>query len=113
MTGAKRSRLGAVLALLSSDKIGEVAAAAAAATRMQRASGLSWHQILQPPAALPTRGTDVEHDLDLILDNLDELGSWEAGFAKSVAAQSTWSDKQIAIIQRIAVRVRRMARTAA
>lgn len=113
MTPAERSRLGAVLALLSSDKAGEVAAAAAAATRIQRASGLSWHQILQPaPLIEPNRAIDVEDDLDLLLDSIDELSGWEQRFAKSVAAQAKWTPKQIEIIRRTANKLRRMARAA-
>ena len=41
-----RDRLGKLLPLLSSDQAGECAAAAAAITRLLRASGLDWHDLV-------------------------------------------------------------------
>jgi hypothetical protein len=114
MTPLDRSRLAAVLGLLGSSHPGEIVNAAQAAERMRRQAGLSWHDIVQPPAvAQPTRGTDIEDDIDLILDNLAELSGWDLNFARSIASRSAFSDKQVAIVRRISGRLRRAARSAA
>jgi hypothetical protein len=114
MTPLDRSRLAALLGMLGSSHDGEVVNAARAAERMRKTAGLTWHQVLVPlPVVQPTRATDIEDDLDLILDSIDELSGWEARFARSVAAQSKWSEKQIEIIRRTAAKLRRMAKAAA
>jgi len=114
MTPLERSRLAAVLGLLGSVHSGEILNAAAVAERLRRAAGVSWHEILQPPmpVAQPTRGTEIEEDLDLILDNVATLTGWEQNFARSVASRSIFSEKQTDVIRRIAAKLRRTARAA-
>jgi hypothetical protein len=104
-----------VLSLLGSANPDQILSAAAAAERMRQAAGATWHEIVQPPPpmAQPTSGTEIEDDLDLILDKLAELSGWEANFARSVASRSIFSEKQIGIIQRIARKLRRAAKAAA
>jgi len=103
MAPLDRSRLAAVLGLLGSDHPGEVVNAAQAAERMRRQAGLSWHDIVQspPPVVQPTKETEIEDDLDFLLDNLDELSGWDLTFARSVANRSAFSEMQIVIIRRM------------
>jgi hypothetical protein len=62
--------------MLSSNHIGEIAAAGSKAAALVRAHGLTWSEIISPP---PTAGSTVE---DLIEEALGAgvLNAWEEGF---------------------------------
>ena len=53
LTAPERDKLLLILALLRSDKVGEVNAAAAAVLRLLQAAGLTWDDVLSPAAWEP------------------------------------------------------------
>ena len=95
MSAIDRRKLAAVLALLSSDKQGERDAAAHAATRMMKATGLSWDEILQsqpaPANDHPQYSTqDWRSDNELLTlakAKLPALTNWELMFVESIGNQ--------------------------
>jgi hypothetical protein len=62
LTPVEATRLARILALLSSDKSGEVGAAAAAATQFLRARDIDWRDLLVP-SALPARAAPPQFNL--------------------------------------------------
>jgi hypothetical protein len=111
MTGAlpaaSRAKLRKLLALLDSDKEGERTAAALAAARLVKASGLTWQQILAPKPAdhpLPELGTWRETVRDC-LARPGSLRPWEIGFLRDLPNFRRLSTKQRYCLKEIADRV--------
>jgi hypothetical protein len=108
LTGAERERLAKLLGLLGSDHDGERAAAGLQASKLIRAKGLTWADVLgagqlprrleAPARSSPWTGRPASHlgDLRLVLANLVLLNDWEREFVGSIAQQRRWSDKQVA-----------------
>ena len=102
-----RVRLGKMLALLDSDKEGEVLAAARAAVRPVRQRGISWHQVVEPPAVqktLPEIGT-WRQTVARCLEHPGALRRWEIGFLRDLPSFHRLSTKQRYCLKEIADRV--------
>lgn len=91
LTIPDRKRLAGALALLGSDKAGEVLAAAAAACRMVQARGLTWSDVLaaQPAPVPPPRSAapdraEWRRDLGLCQRHPTGLTEWERIFTASL-----------------------------
>jgi hypothetical protein len=91
-------KLAKLLPLLSSDKDGEVVAAARAIGRTLAASGADWHDLIKVLIAPPP---DMAVDFPFVLRCLHghpALTEWEAKFVGSIVQQQAWgrslSDKQ-------------------
>ena len=86
LTPGERRRLVGALALLASDRAGEVAAAALAATRIVQGKALSWDALIASPAPPPQpadlRGSvnPVVADLDLAVRHRHRLDEWPRQF---------------------------------
>ena len=111
---ADRSKLAAVLNRLDSPHAGEVAAAAAAATRLVRGKGLDWAEVLNAgttsTAAVQTPGypTPTDHwaDLKVCADHLSMLTRWERDYVTSLWYVPRPSAKQKRILADIVVKIR-------
>jgi len=110
------------LNLLSSDKLGEVQAAALAAHRLVKSAGMTWEDFLQPPAVKPKsdppqpkpkrprRETPPPEPpkpswrfmaLFCLEEYASQLTTWETEFLRSlIARQRDLTDKQAAVLQR-------------
>jgi hypothetical protein len=90
-----RRKLACVLALLSSDKQGEVLSAAAAASRLVRSAGMDWNELLSPPAPANSQHppeADRRRRTDLAMLRAAQarrhvLNTWEIGFLISIEKQ--------------------------
>lgn len=106
-----RSKLAAVLNRLDSTHAGEVAAAAAAATRLVRGKGLDWLDVLAGAEVSRRHDTyrpvpDHFSDLQTCGRRLDLLTVWEREFVTSLAQQRTpVSRRQREILAGVAIRV--------
>jgi hypothetical protein len=107
------AKLAKVIALLGSDQPGEVVAAAAAATRLLRAHGATWADLLRPcPAPQPrpqahATGGHRARALRLLAHSAGRLDDWQAGFLRSIAGQvRPLSPRQEAALRRIEERCR-------
>ena len=114
-------KLAKLVLLLSSDKLGEVAAAAAAIDRTLESAGATWHELAaqlteqrvsyrDPPRTDPARAT--WGDLLGIASELDgnpDLSPWESDFVSGVrrALRRGYplSAKQLSILDRIWARI--------
>ena len=96
---AEVRRLVGILGRLGSDHDGERAAAGLLASRMPRAAGLAWGDVIGPgggvqpstgvtPSGRGTRSTGQD-DLALCLRWLGELSAWEVGFVTDLRARRT------------------------
>jgi hypothetical protein len=114
MAAINRRRLAQVLELLSSDQPGERQAAAEAANRLVRASGLRWTDVLDPPPQRPPeprrrasrRSPPWRSLLATCRAHPELLTRWEREFVGSLSGFRTISKKQYAILARLAGRVR-------
>lgn len=102
-------RLVKLAGMLGSAFDGERANAAAAATRLLEQHGLTWREVLAPPAPrprgpIPTGWRAVAADCLLVPELLSE---WERGFLRSLQGYSRLTEKQQAVLERIAQRVQR------
>lgn len=104
---ADRARLVKVLALLDSDREGEALAAARAAARLVKLRGITWRQVLEPPAIekkLPELGT-WRQTVAQCLERPGSLRPWELGFLRDLPAFRRLSTKQRYCLKEIAARV--------
>lgn len=103
---AQRTRLAAILGLLGSDHAGEVAAAGAAATRLLRAAGLTWTDLLSPvgiQAAPSTRPTGDRSMAEATCRRYaGQLTAWECSFLDGIARRRSLTRKQAATLHNIA-----------
>ena len=104
-----RRKLVGVLGMLGSDAVGERAAAVLLATRMVKAHGLVWDDLIGPaPAqqhqqqAAPRPRADDGGDLALCIRHLGVVNAWEAGFVRSVQRSRKRSARQLEILAGIA-----------
>lgn len=118
LTGADRDRLIKVLALLSSDRDGERAAAGYAATRMLRDRGLDWDVLIAPVLPAPHRPATPSTDrpetsapfawadgLMLVLRHPGMLSPWEAGFFADLRTRRRWTPKQVDVLAKVHARL--------
>jgi hypothetical protein len=114
MTGLSapdRTKLGKLLGMLGSDHAGERDAAALAAHRMVVRAGLTWPQVIKPPAierALPELGT-WRQTVAECLAQPGSLRRWEIGFLRDLPGFRRLSTKQRYVLKEIADRVLRRA----
>ena len=102
-----RKKLAKVLALLASDQAGERDAAGQAASRMVSQAGLTWQQVMNPPAiekALPELGVWRKTVAEL-LQHRGSLRTWEIGFLTDLPGFRRVSTKQRYVLKEIASRV--------
>jgi hypothetical protein len=104
---AVAEKLAKVVGLLASDFDGERANAAAAATRLLQAHGMSWADLVRPPAAPEAPPRPVGHRaraLEALRHGLPRT-AWERAFLHSLAGQDRMSEKQAAVLRRIEERL--------
>jgi hypothetical protein len=102
-----RAKLAKVLALLGSDREGEALAAARAAARLVKLRGISWRDVVEPPAiekALPELGT-WRQTVAQCLERRGSLKPWELGFLRDLPGFRRLSTKQRYVLKEIADRV--------
>ena len=99
-----------VCGLLSSSHDGERAAAALQASRIVKAAGLSWSDLLrQPIASTPRpegRGTGWFDDVLLCQRHPGSLRPWETGFISSIGRLRRLTPKQRSTLAGIAATLR-------
>jgi hypothetical protein len=102
-----RPRLAAVLSRLESPFDGERAAAGLLASRMVRAAGLSWAEVVAPDVAGPQRPDPPPWRAAVAMcrRRRDLLTDWEAQFLATLATQARVSPRQIEILDRIVAKV--------
>ena len=104
------NKLAKVCELLASSHDGERAAAALQASRIVKAAGLSWSDLLQQPVAHARepedRGTDWFSDVRLCQRHLGSLRPWETGFISSVGRLRSLTPKQRSTLVGIAAALR-------
>jgi hypothetical protein len=104
---ATRAKLAKLLGMLGSDHAGERDAAGLAAHRLVQQAGVSWRQVLEPPAiekALPELGT-WRATVAECLARPDSLRPWEVGFLRDLPGFRRLSTKQRYTLKEIADRV--------
>jgi hypothetical protein len=102
-----RAKLAKLLHKLGSDHVGERTAAGLAAARLVKQSGLSWRQILTPPAVekkLPELGT-WRATVAECLAQPGAIYPWEAGFLRDLPGFRRLSTKQRYCLKTVADRV--------
>ena len=105
-----RQKLIKCCALFASDKLGERAAAAAAAHRIIEQHDWTWSDIINPPEPQPAIGQQrrypTDHvrnpDLDLAVRHSHACSDWEKNFVRSVAMQRSLSVRQRDCVAKIA-----------
>ncbi len=121
LTAADRRRLIGALNLLNSSLDGEVLGAAHGALRVLRAAGVSWDMIIAPAGPQPSREPhdDDAHDGDwreLAATLLRRCGGafndFERAFLRDIGGFTHPSEKQRALLARLAERARQGARAA-
>ena len=107
MNAAERRKLVGILGRLGSDHDGERAAAGLLASRLLRSAGLTWAQLLDPPALerkLPELGT-WRQTAARCLEQAGSLRAWEVGFLRDLPGFRRLSVKQRCVLNEIANRV--------
>jgi hypothetical protein len=107
LTAADRNRLGKLLGMLGSDHQGEREVAARAAHRQVVQAGLTWRQVIEPPAIekrLPEIGT-WRATVAVCLERQGSLRPWEAAFLRDLPGFRRLSTKQRYVLNEIADRV--------
>ena len=107
LPAAGRAKLAKLLGMLGSDHAGERDAAAIAAAKLVRSTGLTWQQILSPPPPdrpLPELGTWRE-TVRQCLARPGSLRPWEVGFLRDLPNFPRLSVKQRYVLKEIADRV--------
>jgi hypothetical protein len=94
-------RLAKLCGMLGSAHDGERAAAAAMADKFVRDYGLTWPQVISPRSAHTT-----DELVGLVLANLPALTRWERGFIYGINGRPNLSDKQLALLERLATKAR-------
>ncbi len=102
-------KLARVLGLLGSPIAGERDAAALAADRLVRASGLEWADVLDCPklrARSPPAPSTRTSDLVICLGSPGQLNDWERKFLNSIRDGRALSQKQKNTLAQMAAKVR-------
>lgn len=106
-----RRRLARVLGMLGSAHDGEVAAAGRRAAAIVRDAGISWQDLLDPPAPqapwFPTPPLDADAIIDAALTQPARLTEWECNFVRSLAGRRprVISERQRGVLARIAGKI--------
>jgi len=102
------TRLAKLLGMLGSDHDGEIAAAGRAASRLVRAAGLDWHEVLRervkhvPVVVRPPRATSPGDKIEACLAHPAGLNEWERNFIRSLRDfRGKFSAKQLATLDRL------------
>lgn len=115
LSDSQQRRLVGVLGLLSSDQVGERAAAALLASRLLKSAGLTWEQLVRqsevaqvarPSGTAPASRSDFGNDMLLCNRHLRMLTEWEQRFCLSVARVGQRSAKQVSTLRKIAAALR-------
>ena len=112
MTPSERRRLVGVLGLLSSEHDGERAAAGLLATRLLKSANVTWEQLLSDNAparlasAQPRPGLGWRIEVAFCQRHPTLLTPWEQRFINSLVACVSLSQKQQAVLSKIARVVR-------
>ena len=102
------NKLIGILSRLSSDFEGERAAAGLLATRFIKDRGLGWQDILQPALPPPERESRPSPPSwkaaarEIVETYPEYLTDWEARFLRSLFRYRKISDKQLAVLRRLA-----------
>jgi len=109
LTSEERTRLVGILGRLGSTFDGERAAAGLLASRLLKARGLSWEDLLGKPSRpkAPPPGGNRCGDLQFCLRHLAELSEWEQQFIVSARGFRRLSPKQAEVVRGIADTLRR------
>jgi len=106
-------KLAAVLGMLGSAHDGEALNAARLAERMRRQAGVTWQELLaayqQERASSPPperRPPDWRVMIGECQCRPDLLSEWERRFVRSLSCQSRLSCKQLAVLTKLAAKVR-------
>lgn len=109
---ATREKLAAVLGMLGSEHDGEALNAARAAEKTRKDMGLKWHQLLAPQPQQEWAGprydsatTNWREQVRRCVDHFSRLTLWEQQFVSSLSRLRRLSEKQAAILERIAAKV--------
>ena len=113
------AKLVKVLGMLGSDYDGEIAAAGRRANQMIKAAGLTWGEVIAPPALPPPRPArrwrrpvSPSDTAALCLQWRDEaLTDWEADFCRSIVGRRRVSEKQAAVLARVVAKVEAFVRS--
>lgn len=113
LSRAERDRLIRILGLLGSDHGGERDAAGLAASRMLRARGITWSDVIAEPAGTPRQAVTPcrqrEAELLLVRAHWRLLTAWERTFIDSVEARWQWTPRQKITFAEILSKVRTAA----
>jgi hypothetical protein len=100
--------LARICGMMGSDHDGERAAAALQASRLLQRHGLTWRDVLLPPAATysPPQPPHVAA-AERVLRQANHLNDWEVGFLRGIMAQPSLSPKQAVRLDHIICKLRR------
>ena len=102
-------KLARILGMLGSEHDGERAAAGLLATRTVREMGTTWSELLRPPATPHLERNPAAIGWRTMVavcrSRPDLLSAWEREFVASVGRQRQVSEKQSAVLARLAQRV--------
>ena len=106
-------KLAKLCALLTSDRDGEVLAAAHKASSLLRRHGLTWHQVIEA-AARQADPPPIEPQWRLLrrqcLARPDLLTEWELAFLARIGRQTRISPRQLEVLERLAAELQEAAR---
>jgi hypothetical protein len=97
-------RLTKLLGMLGSEHDGERAAAAAKAHKLISGLGMTWPDIIAPRSPAPTSTDDLIREA--LTDGEGVLTAWEEGFLRGIRGRQYLTQKQLAKLDRITVKVR-------
>ena len=107
------ARLTKICGLLGSDHDGERSAAALQATRLLRAHGLGWADIVRPalpapePSLAPRQHVHTHDAVRFALRHMDALTAWEIGFLRGIVHRPRLSPRQQETLAGIVAGLRR------
>lgn len=107
LSHSDRARLGKLLAMLGSEHAGERDAAGLAAHRLLERCGLSWSDVLTPPATekrLPELGI-WRATCQTLLQHRGQLRAWEISFLTDLPNFQRLSTKQRYVLKEIRDRI--------
>jgi hypothetical protein len=119
---ALTAKLVKVLGMLGSDHDGEVCAAGRRANALLKGAGLTWDQLLNPPASEPQqtyrpprrwrKPVSASDSAALCLQWPEVLTDWETDFCRSLVGRHRTSPRQSEVLNRITAKVEAFARSA-
>ncbi|MGB6441611.1 MAG: hypothetical protein WBE89_20320 [Methyloceanibacter sp.] len=108
LTKQDADRLAKLLGMLSSDHMGERAAAGAKADQMLRSRGLTWGDIIKARQAELDPATKEER-IAFVLAHASCLTMWEEAFLYSINGRRTLSLRQLTVLDRLVEKCRAYA----